>query len=57
MSVAEFFDMGGYAAYIWPCYALSLVVLVGIAVSARRSLAAEHTRALRRVQSNQEQAS
>jgi heme exporter protein D len=52
--MAEFFAMGGYGAYIWPCYALSLIVLVGIAVSARRSLATERTRALRRAQSNQE---
>jgi heme exporter protein D len=52
--MSEFLDMGGYGAYIWPCYALTLIVLVGIAVSARRALAAEHTRALRRAQANQE---
>ena len=52
--MSEFFAMGGYGGYIWPCYALTLIVLVGIAVSARRSLAAEHTRALRRAQANQE---
>ena len=54
MSLAEFFDMDGYALYVWPCYVLTLIVLVGIAVSARRSLAAEQTRALRRIQANKE---
>jgi heme exporter protein D len=52
--MSEFFAMGGYGAYIWPCYGLTLFVLVGIWLSARRALAAEHTRALRRVQANQE---
>jgi heme exporter protein CcmD len=52
--MSEFFAMGGYGAYIWPCYALTLIVLVGIAVSARRALTTEHTRALRRAQANQE---
>jgi heme exporter protein CcmD len=54
MSAAEFFSMDGYALYVWPCYALTLIVLVGIGVSARRSLAAEQTRAIRRAQANQE---
>jgi heme exporter protein CcmD len=36
--MSQFFDMGGYGAYIWPCYALTLIVLVGIGVSARRAL-------------------
>ena len=26
--MSEFFEMGGYAAYVWSSYAISLVVLV-----------------------------
>ncbi len=26
----DFFDMGGYAAYVWPAYAVAAVVLVGL---------------------------
>lgn len=28
MSLAEFFHMGGYALYVWPAYAIALLVLV-----------------------------
>jgi heme exporter protein CcmD len=54
MSLSEFFSMDGYALYVWPCYAISFIVLMGIAISGRRSLAAEQTRAIRRAQANQE---
>jgi heme exporter protein D len=27
----EFFAMGGYAAYVWPAYAISLLALSGLA--------------------------
>ena len=43
-----FFDMGGYAAFVWPAYGVAAVVLGGFAVlSWRRLRAAE--RALERV--------
>ncbi|HVZ01494.1 MAG TPA: heme exporter protein CcmD [Dongiaceae bacterium] len=43
--MSEYFAMGGYAAFIWPSYALALVLLVGVfALAARRLEAA--TRAL-----------
>jgi heme exporter protein D len=29
-SVAKFLAMGGYAAYVWPAYALTLAVLGGL---------------------------
>ncbi|HYH17280.1 MAG TPA: heme exporter protein CcmD [Azospirillum sp.] len=38
--MAEFFAMGGYAAYIWPSYALAAVVLVGLLVATLKSLRA-----------------
>jgi heme exporter protein CcmD len=25
--VSAFFDMGGYAAFVWPCYAASVMVI------------------------------
>lgn len=36
MSLKDFLDMGGYAAYVWPAYALTLVVIVGAAWASRR---------------------
>ena len=42
MKVAEFLAMGGYAAYVWPAYALVFAVLALNIWSARRS----HERAL-----------
>ena len=31
MNLHDFLEMGGYAAYVWPAYGLSLVILVGTA--------------------------
>jgi len=28
MSVSEFFNMGGYAAFVWPSFGLAFVVLL-----------------------------
>ena len=28
MSIQDFFAMGGYAAYVWPAYGLTLIVLL-----------------------------
>ncbi len=40
MSLAQYFSMGGYAAFIWPSYALAVVLLIGTFVLASRRLAA-----------------
>jgi heme exporter protein D len=48
-SVSEFFDMGGYAAYVWPSYVLTLVVVVLNIVWARRLLAKSREEARRRL--------
>lgn len=32
--MSEFFSMGGYAAYIWPAWGLSLLALAGLIVFA-----------------------
>jgi len=38
--IAAFFDMGGRAAYVWPAYGLTAIVLIGILVASVRSLRA-----------------
>jgi len=38
--MSEYFAMGGYAAFIWPAYALATVCLVGMVVTSRRTLKA-----------------
>ncbi len=34
--MAEFFEMGGYATYIWPAYGVVGLVLAGIWIASRR---------------------
>ena len=48
-SLADFFDMGGYAAYVWPSYALTLVVVVLNIIWARRLLVKSREEARRRL--------
>ena len=47
--VSEFFDMGGYAWYVWPSYVLTLTVVVLNIVWARRLLAKSREEARRRL--------
>jgi heme exporter protein D len=42
MSLDTFLTMGGYGAFVWPAYAVTLVVLIGNVFAARSS----HRRAL-----------
>jgi heme exporter protein D len=42
VSLSHFFSMGGYGAFVWPAYAITLIVLVGNVLAARAS----HRRAL-----------
>jgi heme exporter protein D len=47
----RFFEMGGYARYVWPCYALTAAV-VGLNIHwARSSLRAARAEARRRLAS------
>lgn len=48
MSLAEFLHMGGYAGYVWSCYGLTAVILVGIEWSAQRRLSHARKSAARR---------
>lgn len=45
MTLQEFLYMGGYYPFVWPAYALALLVLIGTPVAARR----RERRILRRV--------
>ncbi len=38
--VAAFFDMGGYAAFVWPPFVIAALVMAGLAISSRRRLRA-----------------
>lgn len=49
MMSAEFWSMGGYARYVWPCFVLAGVVLVWNWVSACARLAAARRHALRAI--------
>jgi len=40
--------MGGYGAFVWPCFALAAVVLAWNVAAARRRHASSRERALRR---------
>ncbi|GAC1672239.1 MAG: hypothetical protein NVS9B2_19820 [Steroidobacteraceae bacterium] len=43
----DFWTMGGYAGYVWPCFGFACVVLAWNLVSARSFQAAAHLRARR----------
>jgi heme exporter protein D len=49
MSIAHFLSMGGYAAYVWPCYALTALVVGVNLAAARRSLRQAQLEARRRI--------
>ena len=46
--MSEFLHMGGYAAYVWPCFGLAAAALAWNVLSARRLHAAARERAVRR---------
>jgi heme exporter protein D len=45
----EFFDMGGYAAFVWPAYAVTFGVVLLNVVWARRALKRARREAQRRL--------
>lgn len=52
----QFFDMGGYAAFVWPAYAVTFTVVFLNIVWARRALARGRADARRRLAMRAEQA-
>jgi heme exporter protein CcmD len=51
----QFFDMGGYAAFVWPAYAVTFTVVFLNIAWARRSLARSRADARRRLAMRAEQ--
>jgi heme exporter protein D len=49
LNIANFLAMGGYAAYVWPCYALTAIVVALNVFWARRSLRQAQRDARRRL--------
>jgi heme exporter protein D len=49
-----FLDMGGYAAYVWPAYAVTFAVLILNVIWARRALARARAEARRRLSARSE---
>ena len=47
MTSGSFWSMGGYARYVWPCFAFAAAVLAWNLWSARRYFAAARVRAAR----------
>jgi heme exporter protein D len=47
-SISTYFQMGGYAEFIWPAYAIAALILAGFALSSWRRLRAAE-RALERL--------
>ena len=39
-TISTFFAMGGYAGFVWPAYAVAVLVLAGLLVASRRALRA-----------------
>jgi heme exporter protein D len=38
--MAKFFEMGGYAVYVWPAFAMAALVMIGLLVTTLRTLRA-----------------
>jgi heme exporter protein D len=53
--VSQFLDMGGYAAFVWPAYAVTFAVVLLNIVWARRALARSRAEARRRLAMRAEQ--
>jgi len=39
-ALAAYFEMGGYAAYVWPAYGVAAAVLIGLVAASLRTLRA-----------------
>lgn len=46
--MSEYFSMGGYAAFVWPCFLLTAIVLIWNVLAARRLHDAARSRVMRR---------
>jgi heme exporter protein D len=48
--MAKFFEMGGYAIYVWPAFAVAALVMIGLLITTLRTLRAREA-ILRRLES------
>ncbi len=55
MSMTEFFSMGGYGAYVWSSFAMTLVLMVGESFYVKQKHAATLKRVKRIAQMNKGQ--
>lgn len=53
MSFAEFIDMGGQGFYIWTCYAVTLVLFLGLVISVRTKYRNLESKLKRQIMSKQ----
>ena len=37
-TITTFFHMGGYGVYVWPCFVVTMVLLVALLLSSLRAL-------------------
>jgi heme exporter protein D len=42
--MSDFFAMGGYAAFVWPAFAITAIVMVWLAVSSRHMVSVAQRR-------------
>jgi heme exporter protein D len=40
-AIQEFFAMGGYAAFVWPAFAVTAIFMIGLVIVSRRNLRAD----------------
>lgn len=38
-AIQDYLAMGGYAAFVWPCFAVTLIVMIGLYVASKQRLA------------------
>ena len=38
-AIQDYLAMGGYAAFVWPCFAATLIVMIGLYVVSKQRLA------------------
>jgi heme exporter protein CcmD len=55
MNLAEFLSMGGYAAFVWPSFGLTLILLIYNVRAARRLHASAREHALSRLGNSRKQ--
>jgi heme exporter protein D len=53
--MAKFLEMGGYAVYVWPAFAVAALVMIGLLITSLRTLRAREA-ILRRLEAAERRA-